>query len=169
MAIQPLAFNLLRTDHVLTDAQLARFGLSGSAFPGLTLTVRPMKDGLVEREVTFRALQSETLERHIYRLPHYAATAAVRHELGGEQWVIDKQGSELAPDAVWEVDGQRVAVEYDAGYRPDVVRRKMAFFREAYDQTVWATPSALRTARMQAKYPHVRALTVDYWTPPRIE
>lgn len=169
MAIQPLAFDLLRTDHVLTDAQLARFGLNGSAFPGLTLTVRPMNDSLVEREVTFRALRPETLESQIHRLPHYAGTAAIRHQLGGEQWVIDKQGSELAPDAVWEVNGQRVAVEYDAGYRPKDIRRKMAFFREAYDQTVWATPSALRTARMQAKYPDVRVLTVDYWTPPRIE
>lgn len=160
---------LLAVDHVLTDAQLARFGLDGQAFPGLRLTVRPMKDSLREETVTFRALQTESLERGLSRLPHYAATAEIRHMLGASNWEIDHQGFELAPDAVWRDDHGQVAIEYDAGYRPGVVRRKMQAFAECYRETVWATPSSLRSARIQARYPQARVLTVDYWSPPRTE
>ena len=167
MAVRFLARDLLSVDHVLTDAQLARLGLSGEDFPGLTLTVRPMNDCLREEDVTFRALKEETLARHLPRLPHYAATAAVRHLVGGDVWEIDHKGAELAPDAVWEHGGQKIAVEYDAGYRPATVRRKMEAFRDEYDRIIWATPSAVRSARMAARYPQAQVLTVDYWTPPR--
>ncbi|GGR15484.1 hypothetical protein [Deinococcus ruber] len=156
---------LLQTDRVVTDAQLSRLGLDGRRFPALTLSVQPLVDSTIEYAVTFRILSTQIALQRPGDLTHLAGLAQLRAVLqqSAEGWELMGSASEIRPDAVLHEQGRRIAVEYDAGYRTQVVRRKMAAFAE-YDAVIWGTPSRLRSQRLQAEYPHVRVLTVDYWT-----
>jgi len=157
---------LLAVDDVLTDAMLSRVGLDGTRFPGLTLSVQPMRKSSWTVDVTFRAVSDSRLrDAPISSLSHAAGTAAMRWQLAAsaEQWTIDRGGRFHRPDAVMKDGEELIAMEYDAGYDRRTIRRKVRQF-EPYSRLVWATPSAIRSARMKADYPHVEVITVDYWS-----
>ncbi len=175
--IDPQVRHVLEVDEVVTDAQLARLGLDGARFPGRTLTVRPLTTSERTVDVTFRALSERTLLREHRFLPHLAGRAGVRHALAidGENWLgigggrlaesgggSEVLGVSARPDAVFRHGALQVAVEYDAGYKAQVVHEKIRSMR-GYDLIVWATPSAARSARMQSMHPGIRVETVRYW------
>lgn len=163
--IREHAEQLLLVDGVLTDAQLARQGLSGNGFPSLTLTIRPMPRGTQEVDVTFRALSSTQLRMGPGTLTHAAGTAAIRHlvQAKGADWQTDQGGPWHRPDAVWRGPEGDIGAEYDAGYTYQVARKKVAAFAE-FRQVIWGTPSALRATRLRAEFPELDVRVVDYWT-----
>lgn len=156
---------LLQVDTVLTDAQLARRGLSGEGFPSITLTIRPMPRGTRELPVTFRALTEARLFREASSLTHLAGTAELRARLSAaaECWHLDHGGRFHRPDATWRTPDGDVAVEYDAGYTLQVARRKVRAFG-TFREIVWGTPSALRASRLQVEFPGVDVRVLDYWS-----
>ena len=165
MVMHHALVKLLKVDKVVTDAQLVKLNLDGKRLPHVSLTVRPLPNSSVELGVTFRALSQKYLYAKTESLPHYAGLAAGRHALHAalDEWTVMGNGKSICPDAEWRSGGRVIAVEYDAGYRPGVVAQKMESFK-AYDAVIWVTPSRVRTERLQAKYPAVQVITVDYWT-----
>ncbi|MDG9355779.1 hypothetical protein OLF94_10765, partial [Streptococcus pneumoniae] len=79
-----------------------------------------------------------------------------------ELWQPDPKSRSQRPDGILLTDQGPLALEVDAGYPYRVVRQKMRSFTSYEGGIVWATPSPLRSARVQALYPDARVLTVDY-------
>ena len=52
---------------------------------------------------------------------------------------------------MWHPGEKVVAVEYDSGYPPMVIREKLRAFAQ-FDEIVWGTPSAVRTAHLRGQY-----------------
>lgn len=154
---------VLHVDHIVTDTQLARLGLEGVGFPHRILTTRPLTGSTPQRDVTFYALRAEDLD-HPGQLMHFAGVAAIRHSLQvpGEHWTLDLGGRGSRPDAVALLEGQHVAVEYDAGYHPREIRRKVRDFTAEYGRIIWGTPSSLRASRLQGNHPELEVHTVTY-------
>jgi hypothetical protein len=85
-----------------------------------------------------------------HQLRHLAGLAEVRYHLGGEtcHWQRYAAGRE-APDALWQQEDQKVAVEFDAGSyaRSRLVHKALAYTR--FDRQIWATPSLARMNTLQ--------------------
>lgn len=152
----------LAVDRVLTTAQASRhYGVGEDAlrarFPHREVLLRPLNTSAREVVCTF-ITQDEDLIRWEpgWALAHMAGTAGLRHRLGAtpEAWTLEGGYGDHRPDALWRrPDGAVVAVEYDAGYPPATVRRKVAAFSDGgYDELVWGTPSRARTAHLQMRY-----------------
>lgn len=85
-----------------------------------------------------------------------AGTAQLRDLLGAQaaDWVPEERYGSSAhqrPDAVWHPGQQAIAVEYDSGYPPMVIREKLRAFA-GFDEIVWGTPSTVRTAHLRGQY-----------------
>ena len=88
-----------------------------------------------------------------WELAHLAGTAQLRTQLGArvEDWVPEPGMKANRPDAIWQPGEQVVAVEFDAGYPPKVVREKLRTFAD-FDQVVWGTPSPVRASHLRSRY-----------------
>lgn len=150
----------LATDQVLTAPQAMRhYGVGEDAllarFPHRDVLFRPLTTSTRESLSTFIALKADLVRWEPgWALAHAAGTAELRHLLGAspEDWSREEGYGDHRPDALWRrPDGAVVAVEYDAGYPPAMVRRKVKAFG-TYDALVWGTPSRARTTHLQLRH-----------------
>jgi hypothetical protein len=143
----------LTCDLALTTSQVARFyGLQPQALEpaGFTLTTHALaptarsRDSAI-RDVTFVTLKADARAGHAMR--HLVGVAEVRHRLRAlaHDWRVQEYGAIITPDAVWQRDSHRIAVEFDASrYALATVHEKATYFRNAFDGQVWAVSSAER-------------------------
>jgi hypothetical protein len=167
MQQRQLGVQVLTVDGVLCDGQLERLGVKPSLFPGRTESVHPVVQRRYgERQVTFRALTLEALDRAVHDLSHLAGTAEIRRALAipEEGWVSGGYGyMGNEPDARAVVDGVPTLVEFDTGkYCARKVRKKMRAFGKQ-GQVVWGTTSPLRADRIAQRYPEAKVLYVPWW------
>jgi hypothetical protein len=157
----------MQFDKVLSDGQLERMGVNPSLYPGIQVCLRPIANSrYTDRNVVFRALDSEMLGVGTSRLMHLAGTAEIRLGLSQtrrvEDWVLGRPGRG-APDARATIDGQLTVIEFDTcTYGPLAVQKKIDAFR-AEGRVVWGTTSRSRAERMAQKYPDVEVLYVPWW------
>ncbi len=110
----------------------------------------------VARALSGRPVETVNLEKE---LEHRLGVAEVRSRLGvaPEAWTtalelhlahiagLHGEATRGLPDALADLDGTRLAVEYDHGrYTARQVRLKQAVFPQLADRAVWAVPTARR-------------------------
>jgi len=154
----------LVTDRVMTTTQAEHlYGLTEQdirgRYPARDVLLRPLNTSAREVTCTFVALDENLIRWEPgWSLAHTAFTGEIRRHLGAppSEWEpegVHGQGNHR-PDALWRrPDGRLLVAEYDAGYTPATVRRKVQAFTDGtYDELVWATPSRVRTAHLQRQY-----------------
>lgn len=152
----------LVTDRVLTTTQARNlYGLTEqdirARYPAREVLLRPLNTSAREVPCTFVALDENLIRWEPgWSLAHMAFTGEMRRHLGAppDEWEPEGGHGDARPDAIWRrPDGSLLAAEYDAGYPPATVRRKiLTFSDDTYDELVWATPSPVRTAHLQRQY-----------------
>ncbi|GAA5533906.1 hypothetical protein [Deinococcus aluminii] len=153
----------LAVDGVLTVPQAVRhYAVEEDAllarFPHREVRFRPLNTSAREQSCVFLAQDAELLRWEPgWVLAHQAGTAALRHALQASrhEWERERGYGAHRPDALWHrPDGAVVAVEYDGGYPPAVVREKIRAFGEqgTYGGLVWGTASQVRTGHLRARY-----------------
>lgn len=168
---------LLSFDDLKKDSDFlyrtARFGPLSTSSLRVTTVFVTFKEG--ERSKAGRGNAELLRWQPGWKLAHLAGTAELRLMLGAtrisgavsQSWVLEGGYGDLRPDATWMTpEGQRVAIEYDAGYPAPVVRDKLRSF-QSYDLVYWGTPSAARQTNLQSRYPgQAEFLKLDFFTPP---
>lgn len=134
-------------DPVILEATLKRFGLEVS--PGM----RPLRLAVpgVGRVLAYVAPGYE--RRSLPYLFHLALLPEIRLRLGVplEAWEVEPEGKgTLRPDALWEHQGKRIAVEVDYRYDLEKVRRKVRHYRKAYGGQVWGVTSPRKEQVLRA-------------------
>ncbi|WP_161882798.1 hypothetical protein [Deinococcus alpinitundrae] len=159
---------MLRTDRVLTTAQLERRGLGAAAawldLPRIRLTCRTrVTQSDSATDLTFVALEPAWLKQPPRELMHWAGLAEVRPRLEAS-WArrsprrmihLDPAGRQRShlPDAeaLDPEGGDDYAVEFDAGYAPTRIAKKMeAAAAAGYRVLYWATSIHARTTTVAA-------------------
>lgn len=156
-------------DRVVTLGQVERhYDLSVQDLRGSLALREAVHAPLVDSSKRVRTTFATTPEleewmrwRPAWELAHLAGTAELRHMLGvarvtgqgaAQRWVLEGGFGEERPDAEWLTpDGKRVAIEYDGGYPPLVVQKKLRAFRK-YDAVYWGTPSLIRRAHLYSRH-----------------
>ncbi len=149
----------LACDLALTTSLVARFyGLQPQALEpaGFTMTTHALaptarsRDSAL-RDVTFVTLEVDARAGHAMR--HLVGVAEVRHRLQArtQDWKVHEYGAIITPDAVWQRNSSRIAVEFDASrYALSTVHEKATYFRNAFDGQVWAVSSETRQNSLTA-------------------
>jgi len=92
-----------------------------------------------------------------YVLRHLAGVAELRYRLVApkEAWSVDADPVHFAPtpDAVLISKGERIAVEYDAGYPLSIAKNKMLAMGEKYPRQVWGVVTEERKRALTALIP----------------
>lgn len=154
------AADALRTDQVLTAAQLQRYyDLTPEEidrhFSCRRTMFRPLGNTSKVETTTFCMLDfHDLLWIPSWQLSHLASTAELRHllRIPRADWVLEGgEGEAQRPDALATLQEYRLAVEHDAGYARTRVREKLDAFK-AYDYTVWGTLSRARKSHLEARY-----------------
>lgn len=182
--------DIRRLDKIMTLAQVQRhYFLSFEDLIGdpdflyRRAKISPLNTSSLRLETTFMTFSGDGEARKNaellqwqpgWKLAHLAGTAELRLRLGVERslgkveqpWILEGGFGDERPDAEWLLaDGRRVAVEYDAGYPPAVVREKLRAFSR-YDMVYWGTPSSTRQHNLQSRYPgQAEFLSLDFFTP----
>lgn len=142
----------LESDRAMTAAQarsLYRVTAKAAREAGayvITRTVKEHCNSNRNHTVRFLTHDPKVAKYDGNRLRHLAGTVALRQQLDvhPSRWVSDA-GAALAtfvPDAVWESESGRVAVEYDAGsYSRETVMEKGRAFMEFEGGQVWGVAS----------------------------
>lgn len=85
-------------------------------------------------------------------LRHLAGVASMRLLLGAgsESWWVDRNPvhTGYTPDAIW-AKGERVAIEYDAGYPKGLVLEKMYGMARRFPSQIWGAPTKGRALYLQ--------------------
>lgn len=172
-AVYALTLNLL-TDLACSENQaMDRYGLDLETLETTTVLpgfIRPTRREVAlshrsrtAQPVTFLCADSETATLETWQLRHLAGLFAARHRLGvpGADWRVtafgraerDRDGRWLPdciPDAIWEADWGRIALEYDAGsHRLETVSEKARVYANNYDQQLWLAATAERCASLR--------------------
>jgi len=93
-----------------------------------------------------------------YVLRHLAGVAELRYRLlaSKEVWSVDADPVHFAPtpDAVLLSKGERIAVEYDAGYPLLIAKNKILAMGEKYPKQVWGVVTEERKKTLMALIPN---------------
>ena len=104
------------------------------------------------RKVSFVSLEGSSRRLSANDLRHLAGIAEMRHALGAasQSWSLHPRGETAVPDALWTLDGEKVAVEFDAGSysRERIVYKAQAYGRFAAQ--VWGSSSQARLGFLQS-------------------
>ena len=135
----------LGLEQINTDRLLGRFIHQTKREVALSHRARTTKI------VNFICTNDATAALEDWQLRHLAGLAAARYRLGvtGKIWTVTAFGRALRdhggrwlpdciPDAIWNADWGRIAVEYDAGsHRLETVAEKVRTYAESYEQQLW--------------------------------
>lgn len=153
----------LKRDFVYTDAHLQVLRLDPSSRPPWVVRVERPIANLTGQELALRAFYfPEGLgleEVPAFVLRHLAGVARMRLVLGVPPepgvWEVDLDPVHVhhAPDALWLDKGERVAVEYDAGYPKPIVLEKLYGLAYRYDRQIWGAPTWSRVGYLERLIP----------------
>lgn len=168
----------LRVDFVYTEGHLKLMGLDPKRPPEWVVVAERPISLLTGQEVTFKKFffpQGLDLEKAApFVLRHLAGVARMRMVLGvppdPKRWMVDLDPvhQESAPDALWLNGGERIAIEYDAGYPKPIVLEKFYGLARRHDRQIWGAPTWTRAGYLgklvpEGLRPKVRVLRAPWF------
>ena len=155
---EPHAWSNLRLDLVYTDWHLNFLGMDRKTLPPWVVPVErvlPIMVGQEETLHTFYVLK-DLAEEKGFVLRHLAGLATMRLLLKAEtsSWKVDRNPvhSGPTPDAIW-LRGERIAIEYDAGYPKETVLGKMYGMSYRFPLQIWGAPTRVRVLYLENLIP----------------